>query len=311
MIERRMKNCELRTENEEPRWRRLRSQFFILHSQFLILFFLTTAATAQDAPQRLVNLPIGDWLLTLPSPYMPAPGIMEVKFTHRFNQSLDQGGFTDQVHSLFGLDSNADVVFGVSYALRENLQLSLHRSNTNDTIETAAKYLVLRQSATVPLSFAVRGGVDWRTEKDLEDRTSFFAQVIVSRQFGTKAEVFLLPTVATKAGRAVTADSSGALFDHAFNVPVGFAWVLRPGLSAVLELTPPNGDLADEMEGDLGWAVGVKRQLGGHWFEILVTNSQAAFADQYVTGTFQGSALDSGDLHLGFNIERRFGRRRR
>jgi hypothetical protein len=269
------------------------------------------SALAQTDPYKPVNkLPIGDWLLSLPSPNMPARGTWEVKFTHRFNQSLDQGGLGDQLHSLFGLDTNADVVFGLSYALRRDLQVSVMRSNTNDTLEGAAKYVVLQQAASVPFSVSLRGGADVRTEKDLSDRTSFFAQAIVSHQFGRKAEVFLLPTVATKAGRAVTGDTSGALFRNAFNMPVGIVVMLRPALSVVVELTPPNRDLPDNMNADLGWALGIKRQIGGHWFEILITNSQSSTADQYVTSTFQGTPLDSGDIHLGFNIERRFGRKR-
>ena len=270
---------------------------------------LALGAVAQEAP-ALRPLPIGDTILSLPGNQIAPHGQWEWKFTHRFNQSLDQGSFSDQLHSLFGLDTNADVVFGAAYAIRPNLQLSLVRSNTNDTLEAAAKYVLFRQTEGRPFNLTLRGGADVRTERDLEDRTSVFAQGIVSRQFGRKAEVFLLPTVATNAGRAVSGDVSGALFDYAFNVPVAFAWMLRPGFAAVVELTPPNHDLPDEMPADLGWSIGVKRNIGAHWFEILVTNSQSTLVDQYVTSTFQGTALNAGDMHLGFNIERRFGRRR-
>ena len=267
---------------------------------------------AQDDPASapLRPLPMGDTLLSLPSNQIAPHGQWEWKFTHRFNQSLDQGSFSDQLHSLFGLDTNADVVFGAAYAIRPNLQLSLVRSNTNDTLEAAAKYVVLRQTDGRPFNVTLRGGADLRTEKDLDDRTSVFAQAIVSRQFGRKAEIFLLPTFATNAGRAVSGDASGALFEHASNMPVAFTWMLRPGLAAVAELTPPNQDLPDDMEADLGWAIGVKRNIGGHWFEILLTNSQSTLVDQYVTSTFQGTPLDAGDMKLGFNIERRFGRRK-
>jgi hypothetical protein len=41
-----------------------------------------------------------------------------------------------------------------------------------------------------------------------------------------------------------------------------------------------------------------------------VTNNQSSLVYQYVTSTYQGSGLDAGDVKLGFNIERRFGRRR-
>ena len=279
------------------------SAFCILHSAF---------AFAQDDPYRpLGKLPLGDTLLSLPSPQIPTQGTWEVKFTHRFNQSLTDGSLEDQWHSLFGLDSNADVVFGASWALRRDLQFSLSRSNTNDTVEGALKFVLLQQAAAVPASVTLRGGLDWRTERELQDRTSFFAQAIVSRQFGTKAEVFLMPTFVTKAGRAVTGDTSVALFENAFNVPVAFAYRIKPPLSLILELVPPNSDLPEGMEADFGWAVGIKRAIGGHWFEVLVTNNQSTLTDQYVTSTYQGSGLNLEDVKLGFNIERRFGRRRR
>lgn len=266
---------------------------------------------AQDDPYRPIGrLPVGDQLLTLPSSHMAADGTWEVKFTHRFNQSLTDGSFADQLHSLFGLDTNADVMFGMSYALRPHLQVSLARTNTNDTLEAAAKYIVLQQAPSVPLTLALRGGVDWRTERDLEDRSSFFVQGIVSRRFG-KAEVFVLPTVVTNAGRAIDGDTSVALFDYAFNAPVGVTYFMRPPLALVAEIIPPNGDLPDTTSGDFGWSVGIKRAIGGHWFEVLLTNSQGTTVDQYTTSTFQGSGLDAGEVKLGFNIERRFGRRRR
>jgi Membrane bound beta barrel domain (DUF5777) len=279
-------------------------------TRFLIALLIAIPVFAQDETPALRPLPVGDVLLSLPSNQIAPHGQWDIKFSHRFNQSLSEGSFSDQLHSLFGLDTNADVVFGASYAIRPDLQLSLARSNVNDTLEGAAKYVVLRQTEGAPLTLTARGGLDFRTEKDLEDRTSFFAQAIVSRQFGRKAEVFAMPTIVSNAGRQVSGDDSVALFDYAFNVPVGLVWMLRPGLAAVVELTPPNSDLPDEMDSDLGWAVGVKRNIGGHWFEILLTNSQTTMVDQYVTTTFQGSPLEMDSIHLGFNIERRFGRRK-
>jgi hypothetical protein len=265
---------------------------------------------AQDDPTRpATKLPVGEQLLTLPSSHIPTQGLWEVKFTHRFNQSLTDGSFADQLHSLFGLDTNADVTFGVSYATRRNLLFSLARSNTNDTLEAAAKYVAFEQSATMPVTLAVRGGIDYRTARDLEDRESLFAQAIVSRRIGD-AELFALPTVATNAGRAVSGDTSGAMFDTAFNVPVGVAYFIRPRLAIVAELVPPNGDVPDETNADFGWALGIKRAIGGHWFEVLLTNNQSTMTDQLITSTFQGAGLDAGDVKLGFNIERRFGRRR-
>lgn len=271
---------------------------------------LCALVQAQDRYTPVGKLPLGDTLLSLPSSQIPTQGTWEVKFTHRFNQPLTEGGLSEQVHALFGLDTDADVVFAFSKVISRNLQLSVARSNVNDTLEGAVKYVVLQQAPAVPFTLTLRGGADWRTERDIDDRVSLFAQAIVSRKIGDRMEVFALPTFATNAGRAVISDRSVALFEHAFNVPVSVAIMIRRPLAIVAEIIPPNGDLPDEMNGDFGWSFGLKRAIGGHWFEILLTNNQATFVDQYVTTTFQGAPLNTGDIRLGFNIERRFGRKR-
>src|SRR2546426_5570598 len=98
------------------------------------MLLIASATLAQDRYTPVPPLPLGDTLLSLPTSHIPSEGTWEVKFTHRFNQSLDQGNFSDRVHSLFGLDSNADVAIGVSYVFRPDLQVSVLRSNALDDI---------------------------------------------------------------------------------------------------------------------------------------------------------------------------------
>lgn len=288
----------------------IRNRSIVLRAAFGIVFLaIAGGGFAQDQYTPIDPIPLGDTLLTLPTSHIPSEGTWEVKFTHRFNQSIDQGSFSDRVHSLWGLDSNADVGIGLSYAPRRDMQLSFYRSNAMDDIELAAKYVVIQEAKAIPFSTAIRIGGDWRTESALKDRTSLFGQLVLSRQLGRRAEIFALPTYVTNAGRVVNGTSSSALFDHAFNVPVGAAVIIRPALSLVGELIPKNRDLPSGTHAYFGWALGLKRAIGGHYFEILLTNNNATHVDQYVTSTYQGAPLQRGDLHLGFNIERRFGKR--
>jgi Membrane bound beta barrel domain (DUF5777) len=299
---------ECRMQNVEWRSSRRRTFLCILHSAFCILLFANAAFAQTNQYTPITPIPLGDTYLTLPSSHIAGHGSWEMKFTHRFAQSLDQGSLSDRLHSLWGLDSNADVGLGLSYTIRPDLQVSFLRSNALDDIELGAKYIVIQQAQAVPFTLALRGGADIRTEAGLDERTSLFAQAIVSRQFGKRAEIFAIPTFVTDAGRAVVGTKSTALFEHAFNVPVGFAWVVTDALSVVGELIPKNRDLPRDLNADFAWAVGLKRAVGGHYFEILVTNSNATHADQYVSSTYMGSPLDKSDVHLGFNIERRFGK---
>ncbi|HUP44689.1 MAG TPA: DUF5777 family beta-barrel protein [Thermoanaerobaculia bacterium] len=272
-----------------------------------ILLLIAPLAAAQDQYTPAAPLPLGDILLSLPTSHMPDRGTWEVRFAHRFNQSIDEG---EAIHNLFGLDGGANVTMGLSYVPRRDVQLSIQRSNILDTLEMSGKYLALQQAPAIPVSAALRGGAAWRTERDIDDRLSWFAQAILSRQFGRRFAIYALPTFATDAGRGLSGTTSGALFEEAFNVPIGISFMVRPATSLIVELVPPNGDLPDDVESDIGWAVGIKRALGGHYFEILLTNNNATTADQYVSSTYQGAPLRQGDIQLGFNIERRFGRRR-
>src|SRR5216110_1163182 len=146
---------EGRRQKAESRSRRGFWRSYLLPSAFCLL---TWQAFAQDQYVPVPPLPLGDILFSLPTSHIPTDGTFELKFTHRFNQSLDQGNLSDRVHSLWGLDSNADVAL-------------------------AGKYIVVQQAPAVPFGVALRVGGDWRTEGDLNDRASVFAQLIVSRQF--------------------------------------------------------------------------------------------------------------------------------
>ncbi|HUJ15703.1 MAG TPA: DUF5777 family beta-barrel protein [Thermoanaerobaculia bacterium] len=281
----------------------------IKRATFCLLFSaVSLSAQVQNAYTPVPPLPLGDVLLSLPTSHMSLPGTWEIRFTHRFNQSIDQGSFSDRIHSLFGLDSNADVGIGLSYVPVRDLELSAYRSNALDDIELGAKYNVFQQARAIPFSAAVRAGGDWRTEADLNDRTSVFAQAILARQFGKRAEISIIPTYVTNAGRVVSGNTSAALFRNAFNVPIGAAVMLTQAVSVIGEVVPRNRDLPADMHGYFAWSAGLKTAIGGHFFELMLTNSNATHVDQYVTSTYMGSPLHRGDLHIGFNIERRFGR---
>ena len=268
----------------------------VLSAAILFSLVLSGAPAQSQNYTPLLPLPLGDAVLNLPTPHVLAPGTWEMKFTHRFLQPVN--GENSDVHSFWGLDGSADVGIGLAYAPMRDFQLSVIRTSAQDDFEIAGKYLVLRQAPDFPLTASFRAGIDWRTERDLEDRVSPFGQVILSKQFVRRLEVFAVPTYVANAGP----------FDHAFNIPFGLAWSMRPGLLLSLEVIPPNPDLPDDFDSDLGWSIGLKRALGGHYFEVMLSDSPGTHVDHYGTSSFGGLGIDSGNIFLGFNIERRFGR---
>ena len=272
-------------------------------SLWVCLFLLAFASPllGQNQYTPIAPLPLGDTLLNLSTPRVLSRGSWEVRFTHRFSQPINDG----DEHSLWGLDSSADVGFGLSYAPARDLQLSIFRIDVQDNIEVAAKYVIVQQAPVVPVTLAVRAGVNWRTEENVEEELSPFVQLLFSHQIGRKLEFFVMPTYASD----VPIDTpTGARFEQVFNIPVGMAVSLKPYLSLIVELVPHNRDLPEGVESDIGWSIGLKRAIGGHYFEIMLTDTRATNVDQYVSGGFLGG-INASDIHLGFNIERRFGGR--
>src|SRR5439155_24874520 len=166
---------EVRSQKSEGRSRCGFWRSYLLPSAFCLL---TWQAFAQDQYKPTTPLPLGDILFSLPTSHIPTDGTFELKFTHRFNQSLDQGNLSDRVHSLWGLDSNADVAIGGSWTLRPDFQLSLLRSNAMDDVELAAKYIVVQQAPAMPISVALRVRGDWGTEGGPNDPGNAFGQLL-------------------------------------------------------------------------------------------------------------------------------------
>lgn len=265
----------------------------------VLLLLVAPAALGQPSPLAPITpLPLGETLVNIPTPRTLEDGSWEVRFTHRFSQPINDG----DVHSFWGLDSSADIGIGLSWAATNHLQFSLFRTDLLDDYELAAKWLVVEQAPAVPFALALRGGVDYRSERNLERRTSWFAQAILARRINRRLEIFAAPTFITDAPI-----DQNRQFRTAWNVPVGLAWLLRPELSLVVEATPENRDLPEGIDTAPAWAVGLKRAIGGHFFEVILTNSRATHVDQMLTTTLLGTGLEAGDVHLGFNIVRRFG----
>jgi len=87
---------EGRRQKAEGRSRRRRWLRTLLPSALCLLTIRATAQSTAYTP--ITPIPLGDVALSLPTAHIPDDGTWEVKFTHRFNQSIDQGSFSDRVH---------------------------------------------------------------------------------------------------------------------------------------------------------------------------------------------------------------------
>jgi hypothetical protein len=230
--------------------------------------------------------PIGTRLINMPTPNPVGVRTVEILFTHRFFEPLDEG----DSHTLWGIDSGADVSFGLAYGFTRNFDLAAFRSSVDEDYELAAKYRLLAQARRVPVSLALRAGANFLLRDQIEDSTRPFAQLLISRQLRPGVNLLLAPSWVRDTPR----------LRDAFNVPVGLT--LGPGGAWLVELeyVPENRDLEESVA---AWHVAFSKAIGGHVFEITFGNSRATTVDQYLGGD-SSAAFAEDDVRLGFNLVR-------
>lgn len=252
------------------------------------------AEAAADAYEPGPRDPLGTRFVNVPTPFPVGAGMWELLFVHRFQETVQDG----DASNLWGIDGAADIGFGGTVGLTRSLDVALYRFSFQETWELAGKYLVFEQAPRVPLSIALRAGVD-RVERDgVADPTRPFAQLIVSRRFalpnrhGQGITLFAAPSWAGDTPR----------LRNAWNVPLGIAFPLLHGRMVQVEVVPANRDLDDSV---LSWNLGFTHDAGRHIFEIVVGNSRATTVDQMLGSDFP-PGYEEDDVRLGFNLIRLF-----
>ncbi|HXO26445.1 MAG TPA: DUF5777 family beta-barrel protein [Thermoanaerobaculia bacterium] len=237
--------------------------------------------------------PVGTRLIDVATPFTVGRRRLELMFTHRFDQALNQGA---NAHNLWGLDSGADVGIGFTYGLLRHLDLSVYRSSFQEDFELAGKLQVLGQSARMPLSAAVRAGADLLGRPGIKDPHRAFAQLLLARNLAAGWNVFASPSWV----------QDTPLLRNAWNVPVGVTAPLPGKWLLDGEVVAANHALRDVPGASrLAWHAAFSRQISWHRFQIVLGNSRATTVDQILGGDFAGG-FTTHDLRLGFNLVRYF-----
>jgi len=271
----------------------------IVAAALLAALLATSPALAQEMAQDpapedgAANLPVrrdplGTILINGATPYTIGERRLEVLFTHRFQQAVNDG----DSHNLWGLDSGADVGIGLGWGLTPHLDLTVYRASFQEDFELAGKLLVVEQAPRLPLTVAVRAGADLLRRPGVADRSRPFAQLLLARK--------LAPGINFLASPSWVGDTPR--LKNAFNVPLGLTFPL-PGKQLIeIEYVPKNRDLKDSRD---AWHVALSKAVGGHIFEIVLGDSRATTVDQMLGGD-SAAGFKTRDVRLGFNIIRDF-----
>jgi hypothetical protein len=269
-------------------------------------------------------------IINLPSVDVPAKGTLSTWFTHRFRVPV-QGS---DIHDLFSLDDGADIGIGIGYAPIKNLDFSVYRSSSLalDPWEFAAKYRLL---STGPFGLSLRAGGDIRSERNLENRGSFFAQLILAFSWGDRLRITAVPTYVNKiSGRPfayfppssfpppndTSCEETGfetfvcsGVYRNVFNVPAAVSVALTHSITLHGEVTPRYGK-ADSI--GVGWVVGIEKALLRHRFAFIAGNQRQTTVDQYVASPpywmrfdpvgNNGKIEGNKGIYFGFNIIRQW-----
>jgi hypothetical protein len=285
----------------------MRNKTFVLFAAALLLTALSARSlAAQEDPtvaamtapaeapegdqgdQPVHRDPLGARLINLPTPFPVRSHALEVMFLHRFQQAVQDG----DSHNLWGLDSGADVGLGLAWGISPRFDVALLRSSFQEDYELSGKALVVEQSRRMPLSAAVRLGVDRLGRAGAADPTRPFGQLILSRRLAPGFNLLLAPSWGRDTER----------LRNAWNVPVGLTVALPHGSLLEIEVIPKNHDLDGSLT---AWHLALSKQVGGHIFQFVLGNSRATTVDQYLGGDFAGG-FRTRDVRLGFNLIRDF-----
>ena len=276
----------------------------------------------RDAADRRPSLAEPDFTtINLPTTLRLPRYKSSFRMAHRFTRTLNSPSFGDLASNLFGLDGGAFIGLEYRFGLMRGLQAGIYRTS-DKTIQFFGQYDAVRQSSTVPLTIDVVASIEglnnFHRGNAVEEEDNAYATalgVLMSRIVRDRAAFYLQPSYIIHAN---TYSTQGCLehIEHGHDVPgcLGTTTVgietntLMVGLSSRLRLTRSAYVVASWTPRASGFrpgvslkTFGIEKRLGGHTFQLNVSNSLGTTMAQMARG-----ASNNRDWFLGFNISRKF-----
>jgi len=244
-----------------------------------------TPARSFDTPAfwgtRLINLPT---TTTIPS------RIFLLRISHRFFQPVGTG-FDD----LFGLDGFANILISFGYGITDNLSVTVGRTRLFKEFEFGADWRIAGQdsAARIPISLTLHGGLSLATDGD--DKIKLNAALSLSRQFTNRFSIMIVPGFSSNTNH--WNDDPGGTLSLGF----GARYMVFEDFSVISEWTPVLSGYKDR---ENGWGLGLEKKIGGHVFQVFVTNTFGMTTSQVLPGG--DLRFGDFDFRIGFNIFRIF-----
>jgi hypothetical protein len=239
-------------------------------------------------------------IVTLPTTLRLPKHKLAFRVTHRFTRSLGQGDLGDLASDLFGFDNGAQVGLELRFGLFTATQLGINRTSDR-TIQFFGQRQVLRQGPH-PLGldlYATFEGLD-----NFSEQHSPGLALLLSRKLGRKLALYAMPAWV---GNTNLEDIPG---EDESTILIGLGGRLRLGDSSYLvgEVVPR---VAGYEYAGTHMTFGLEQRVGGHGFQINVSNSIGTTLVQVARGGGTPQRLrdtlgDGSAWYIGFNISRKF-----
>jgi len=239
----------------------------------------------------------GTRLVNLPTTTTLGKGEFLFRISHRFQPPVSNGRDT-----FFGLDGPAFILFSFGYGITDNLMVTVGRSKLYQEWEFNADWAVFEQGekSSFPFSATLHAGGNLVTQKEpvgaeWSGRFRFNALLSLAYQLNDRLSFLLVPAFTSNAN-FWEPSSEGT-----FALGIGGRFLVFADISVIAEWVPPLAGYKDLYS---GWGLGVEKKIGGHVFQVFVTDSIGLIASQYLPGG--DLRLGDGDFRIGFNIFRTF-----
>ena len=228
---------------------------------------------------------------------------LEVQMQHRF-------GLINETNSLAGIyGDGANIRIALTYAIHDRVSIGFGTTKNDRLQDFNWKVALLRQTRSdkVPVSVSYYGNftIDARPESTfnlVQDRYSYFNQLIIARRFSPKVSLQIAPSISHF--NAVESFKENDRIAIAF----GGRIKISPQTSILFDYSQPItqfGEDPDDLDLDLnlpGISLGVEFATSAHEFQLFITNYSGIVPQQ----NYMKNQNDffNGDFLIGFNITR-------
>ncbi len=227
---------------------------------------------------------------------------LEVQMQHRF------GEINSNKNDLAGFYGAANIRIALSYAILERLTIGFGTTKDAHLQDFNWKVAFLRQtrSNSMPLSVSYYGNFTVNARKaegskfyNIQDRYSFFNQLIIAKRFSPNVSLQLAPSVSHY--NSIDKEMKNDMVSISF----GGRFKISSQTAIIFDYSQPLTEIKnEEFKPEPGISLGVEFATSAHSFQIFATNYKGIVPQQNYM--MNQNDFFNGDILIGFNITRNY-----